>query len=1077
MRHDDLHRQVVQSLSDGILVIDLDGRITLANDAAAALFRTDSATLQGRSLDDFHDETGRGQFREFLDRAARGELVGHEVDSMYVAEDGSRVWVRLMQTGLVQDGSVDGIILRITDNHETKELLDRLSESGAELERAERIARLGSWTWDLVDGEVRHSQGLDELFGQFVDDLLSRDYDVVLGITHPEDHDRLRAALATLQSGEKPRIDVELRQRGEDGWMWLRMRALATYDTEGELIRISGTHQDVTRARATSDQLQDQVTQNSLMQAIASAANEAATLDDVLVHAQAMVVLHDDWERGRAFLPTPDGDLAPRYYAEEDRLEDERRADVAARELATARRALAERAAVWDDSARLTIAFPIVLGEEVVAVVTITSSPPLYRHDMIRSMVEQAGLQLARVAEREQAAREVAAARDRAVEASRHKSEFLATMSHEIRTPLNGIIGLTELLGRTPLDPQQRHLASGIAVSGRSLLGIINDILDFSKIEAGHLEVETIDFEVRDVLDQVTSVLAESARAKGLDLQVSCHPDVPQVLAGDPMRLAQVITNLGSNAVKFTSRGSVTIRATSEPLEGGDAMLRIEVGDTGVGISDEQRRDIFHPFTQADTSTTRRFGGTGLGLAISAELVEAFGGELGVESVVGEGSTFWFTACLGAPTGSQHDARLRRTREKLGRHRLLVVDDNVQNRLILREQLSWWHVTSTGVASVEEARSALTAALDAGDPFDAVLLDLAMPDEDGLALARHVRDDPRLGGLPVVMLSSMTPPTPAQMAELGIAEGLTKPVQANALRDVLLRLLTGAEPPPPDDGPAAGQREGRILVVEDNPVNQVVARGLLSAMGYQVDTADDGIDALTLIEAGDYDVVLMDLQMPRLDGYETTRRLRAREAAEGSGRTPVLAMTAAAITGERDKCLAAGMDDFITKPVAPATLAAALDRWAPWTGSGDGSEIASRPDAPAPGPESTHLDLERLEMLREVSPDDHSYLDRVIGGFSTRIPEIVTELRAAVESDDAAGTARTAHSIKGSALNIGLPPIAELGSELEARGRAGDLAGADDLVLRLEAAVIDAQEALAAYQEWYRSLPPEDPAG
>ena len=346
---------------------------------------------------------------------------------------------------------------------------------------------------------------------------------------------------------------------------------------------------------------------------------------------------------------------------------------------------------MWDDD-RLTIAFPVSYADEVCAVVTITSAPPLSRFELIESMVEQVAVQLGRVAERERAERALADARDGAMEASRQKSEFLATMSHEIRTPLNGVIGLNDLLLRTGLDADQLRLASGVQVASRALLAIINDVLDFSKIEAGMLELERLDFEVRAVFDQVASMLAEAARAKGLELIVSCHPDVPEVLAGDPTRLAQVLTNLGSNAVKFTETGEVFVRATATPRADGGTLLHVSVADTGVGVPEGDVESLFEAFTQADASTTRRYGGTGLGLAISREIVDALGGRIGLHPNPGGGTVFWFTAEFGEPTGPGVDPDDEYARSWLAGRRVLVVDDNDHNRLILEEQLARWKV-------------------------------------------------------------------------------------------------------------------------------------------------------------------------------------------------------------------------------------------------------------------------------------------------------------------------------------------------------------------------------------------------
>lgn len=1057
-----LHHQIVELTSDGILVVGFDGLIEYANRACGELLLVPPSDLVGRSVYDFFDETGKENAAAHLLRAANGDVDTAEVDTLFVSSDGAEVWVRLKPTSLTHAG----VALRITENQERKALLDRLAHSQRELQHAEQIAQMGSWTWDLRTEEVHASKGMREIYGALTDLHLSQSSAALRSVTHPEDIERLLNATRELLAGDRERVDVEVRQRGERGWLWVRIRALGSFDDDGNLVTISGTHQDVTRNRDDRDDLQDQITQNSLMQAVSTAANRARTLDEVLRSTQSIVLMHDRWERARAFLPTPErNDIAP-HRSRTDEAADAALPHLAARELRTAREAFHAREPVWDPEQELTIAFPVLVDEKVVAVLTITSAPPVRRREMVRTSVEQTAERIAHVVEREQAAREVAEARDRAIEASRHKSEFLATMSHEIRTPLNGITGLTELLSRTVLDAQQRHLVSGIAVSGRSLLAVINDILDFSKIEAGHLGVETIDFEVRDVLDQVAGILGESARAKGLDLQISCHPDVPEIAGGDPGRLCQVITNLGSNAVKFTPRGSVTIRATSEQHDD-ETLLRVEVRDTGIGIPEEQRAKVFSPFTQADTSTTRRFGGTGLGLAIASELVEAFGGEIGFDSALGRGSTFWFTARLNPPSGTRSDAVLRRTREKLGRSKVLVVDENTANRLVLTEQLSWWHVASTGVDSVPSAFAALEAAIEGGDPFDAVLLDHLVTGPSTHSALQALKEDERFANLPVVMLSSMAT-GPAEGPCADVAETLTKPIQANALREVLLKVLVGAQEatPPPAPDPS---RVGHVLVVEDNPVNQVVARGMLASMGFTVDTADDGHEALAMIAATAYDAVLMDLQMPRVDGYEAVRTIRARERNSARPRLPVLAMTAAAVAGEREKCLSAGMDDFIPKPVAPAALANALDRWVP---QGDAAvPDQARDTTDAAGPRSSHLDFERLELLRDLSPDDTAYLDRVIDGFAARSSGVHTRISEAVERRDPAAFAEEAHSIKGSALNIGLPTVARIAKDLEALGRAGTSAGASDLVLRLGAAMSDANEALSAYRDWYRSLP------
>ena len=1015
------NRRVLDAVAEGIWVIDLDGHTIEANPAVAALLRLEPHDLPGLDLAHLLDEEGRAQFADHLAGLREGRVNPGEVECLFHLVDGATVWVAVREAFVRDDDGVPvAVVLNTTDITSRKVLLDSLRESERQRAEAERIARLGSWHWTAEGDAYEVSEGIRALYGDRTDEIFSSS-EAFLDSVHPDDRERVREALVSaMETGQD--FEFEGRVRAQSGYVWIRGRGVGTHDDRGALVAASGTHQDVTRARATDDALQDLVTQNSLMQAVASAANEAATLDDVLSQAKDLVLLHDDWDRARAFLPVDDGrELTPYYIDEEDRERYEGPAHdpLRDRELSTALRALREQRSVWDDETRLTIAFRVMLEDECVAVLSITSLPPLYRHEMVQHMAEQVADQLALVAERERAAQALGQARDLAMEASQHKSDFLATMSHEIRTPLNGIIGLTELLGRTALDERQRHLVSGVDLSSRSLLALINDILDFSKIEAGLLELEIVDFEVRDLLDQVAGVLAETARAKSLDLQVSCSPDVPQLASGDPTRLLQVLTNLGSNAVKFTAEGEVAIRAT---LDGTAAAprLRVDVRDTGIGVAPDRVESIFSPFLQGDSSTTRHFGGTGLGLAISQEIVEAAGGTIGVDSEVGRGSTFWMEVPLLPPTGALLGETTDGAREELRGTHVLVVDDNPTNRHILTEQLAWWDVTSVAVASPALALETMRT-----QEFDLVLVDMAMPDVDGLGLARAIREgEPADEHLPLILLTSSLLPDEVAPAAAGIDLCLSKPVSSAHLRDVLLGIRR-QESPPRAPAPVARRTE-RILVVEDNAVNRLVATGLLDGLGFTADTADDGDDALAMVERSGYDLILMDVQMPRLDGYATTRALRHREEELGIERTPIVAMTASAVSGERERALASGMDDFVSKPVNSSRLAEVV---ALWIDDHSGTPAATPPVA-IPAATRDVLDRSRLEELAELSP---AYVSRVIASFHERLPGMIEAVRRAT---DGADLASSAHALKGASSNIGLVHVTELAAMLEGMGRS-----------------------------------------
>ncbi len=842
-------RDIVEAAMDGIWVLDLEGNTVYANPALARMFGVTQEEFCRLTVFDSLDHVGRQQFAAHLEDLAEGRFNTHDVECRFVRSDGSSIWVLVGESAIrAPDGTVTAVLHRVSDYDARRQSLEQLTASQRELAEAQRIARLGSWRWNVEQDEIVASAGLYDLYGLTPGDSSAR-YADFLGLVHEDDRQLVDDAVqgARRDGGE---FVFVARVQGAEDWVWTRGRGVAHRDESGRVTTMTGTHQDVTETRLAELALQDQVAQNALMQAVATAANEARTLNDVLAQARSLVLLHDDWIRARGFVPTPDGTgLEPLYVEEQDRIDDEATPDVNVRELALAEKAQASKEMVWDDE-RLTIAFPVVFDDQVWAVITMTSAPPLFRYDLIETNAAQVALQLARVVEREQAERELAHARDAAMEASRQKSEFLATMSHEIRTPLNGVIGLNDLLLRTELDPEQLRLASGARAASRALLALIKDILDFSKIEAGMLQLERVDFDVRAVLDQVANVLGESARGKGIELTVSCDASVPEVVAGDPTRLGQVVTNLGSNAVKFTHEGEVHLRATAEQTPGG-TRLRVEVSDTGVGIAALDVEELFSSFTQGDASTTRVHGGTGLGLAISREIVHALGGEIGASDRPEGGSHFWFTALLDTADVVEGPAEDTFARASLRGRRVLVVVDSDGQRQALADQLSWWGLRITTAASASEA---LAAVAETEDPFSAVLIDRTLTGQrrNGLWLARAIRADPAYDEVVLVLLTPLADLDTARAERHGVTDTLVKPVLAGALRSTLLRLVAGVEP---DTGAAApgevlGERR-RVLVVEDNPVNQMVAVGLLEALGYDADTADDGLVALDAHAEGD----------------------------------------------------------------------------------------------------------------------------------------------------------------------------------------------------------------------------------
>jgi PAS domain S-box-containing protein len=925
---DGIYRQIVESSLDGLWVVDARGRTIIANHRVAELLGRSEAEIAELSVPDALVEEDRACFEAHLAELVDRGPDRRGVERTFLRPDGTPVPLVVSEQVLLDDEQrVVGYVHRLMDDGRRRALVDELSRSRSQLAEAQSIARLGSWEIHTDPREVTWSQELYVLLDVDPETFVAGPDEFIGQVVEA---DRQLVADTWEHIADEPgesTVDARVVQRdGSERWVRVVGQVLER-SPDGTPLRFGGTGQDIHDLKETELKLLDAVELNTLMQFIATAANETNTLDDALVRTGELLLAHPDWERGVAF-DVVAGGLVFRPVGLDDEI------CPSALEYAVGERALADGGIVFEEDAdpqHPLIGFSVQLQGQAVAVLVVTNRSPFARHAMMRSLVDQVAGQLAQVAAREVAATELAAARDVAMAASQAKSEFLATMSHEIRTPLNGVIGLNDLLLRTDLDPHQHQLAEAMQGAGRSLLVLISDILDFSKIEAGGLELEAVAFRPDVLVRDTIELFAPVAHAKGIELGVELDADVPDRLEGDPSRFGQVLSNLVSNAVKFTHEGQVQVRVSSA-TDDGVIVLKVEVQDTGIGMDREQLGRIFQPFRQADASTTRNFGGTGLGLAIANRLASALGGEIGVDSRPGEGSTFWFTGQFTLPNAGHRPA-------------------------------------SSDVASN-----------------------------------------------------------------------------------------------------AAERTGGHVLVVEDNDVNQLVAVGMLEVLGYTSEVVGEGAAAAARAASGRFDAVLMDLQMPGVDGYAATRLIRR---AEPRGvRVPIIALTASATSGEQEHCLAAGMTAFLSKPVGVEALGRVLRE-----------QVAGAPASGHPGPSrpagvelsvsapllrgiarTPALDTGRLDELAEMGAAAAPLIQQAIDNFVDSATEHLDAIRDAADSGDAPQLRATAHRLKGSAANLGALRVAELAVVLEKLGEDERPEAAGVILDQLGAALDVVTDELADYQ-------------
>jgi PAS domain S-box-containing protein len=1091
------YRTLVETSPDAISVSDLNGKLIFCNRQVALLHGYESDTeLIGRFADELIAIEDRSRVALSLHRVLRQGSI-RDVEYTMLRKDGSRFPAEV-SASLIQDalGNPQAIIalvrditqrksaeealkkakddlevqveertiqLKLVNDHLLVEIQERalveeaLRKSEARLNQALCAAQMGAWDWDMISDRMTWSQGTETLFGLRPGDLAGN-FNACLDFLHPDDRPMVIQSLRrTVETGTD--YDVEARMICPNGTIrWVASIGALIRNPIGTAVRMTGTVMDITKRKQIELALERE--RQQLRQIIACAPIAMAMFDTqmcYLAYSQKWLTvqgLEGQSISGRSHYEIfPD--IPERWKAEHQR--------------ALQGEVISISEDVWErmDGTKIYLRWAIhpwyTPDGEVGGIVMAT--------DRINELVE---------------------AREAALEAARLKSQFLANMSHEIRTPMNGVLGMAGLLLQTPLTPQQLEYASTIRSSAEHLLTVINDILDFSKLEAGEMQLESIDFELDSCIESVVDVLAAQAQEKGLELAIWIESDVPRQLQGDPNRLRQILLNLVGNAVKFTDAGQVVVKAsvsrglgteeessaqinqrltTNYPLP---IQIRFEVTDTGIGISDDDQEKLFQSFSQVDASTTRQYGGTGLGLVICKQLVELMGGEIGVESVLDQGSTFWFTASFKTSAVAQATACPLVFRKL----KLLIVSDRTTTRQAVRaallrstmpngSALPTPLLTDTWEMQVDEAVDTLTtlkalrSQVVQGNPYDVAVLDLQLPKPQGALLVPMIRSDPTLAQTKlIVMTTSDRLDTVKELEAMDISGYLIKPVRASRLFDCLVSALaakeeeldgwvSGAKEEATPENPKPPLSSLKILLVEDHEVNQMVTLNQLAMLGFEADCVGNGSEAIAKLAQQNYDIVLMDCQMPILDGYDTTQEIRRREGSERH--TIVIALTAHALPSDREKCLAAGMDDYLSKPIAQEALGAMIERWTKHTVkptvADTNSEVKHNPQLSALSLEEIPLDLERLKA---ISRGKVTFQQQLVQAFIKNAQPGLEQIRLALQVNDFEIIKQQAHRIKGASANVGVRLMPEVAAQLEQQARDKNLEGAIEKLEALE---------------------------